>query len=405
MWTTAKDLKAQLMRLWQRGELLRDAVTGHDRFPLRLTIKGPASADITARFEAVRVWAAELAHAGPVRLEWQEVRHRVQGVQRMPSAAWIDAMEAALAWLGKRRDWERFSKLAELTRRQNPSLLPWLEKRPFQALELEAEWPHLLAVVDWIAQHPRPAIYLRQVDVPGVHSKFIERHRAVLAELLDLTLPANAIDASKTGVAQFAARYGFLDKPTRIRFRLLDPSIHAVAGTSCPDVTLDADSFSRLSIEVRRVIITENETNFLALPNIPGAMALFGAGYGWEALARARWLERCAIHYWGDIDTHGFAILDRLRQHFAHVESFLMDRATLEAHAAFWGREDTPQRADLARLTQEERRLYDDLRDNRIGENLRLEQEHIGFGWVSERIGQICLYGSDEPNGQDDNHP
>ena len=33
----------------------------------------------------------------------------------------------------------------------------------------------------------------------------------------------------------------------------------------------------------------------------------------------------------GDIDTHGFAILDTLRARFDHVESFLMDRDTLMA--------------------------------------------------------------------------
>jgi hypothetical protein len=66
-----------------------------------------------------------------------------------------------------------------------------------------------------------------------------------------------------------------------------------------------------------------------------------------------------------------------------------MDRATLDAHVAFWGREDKPQRADLHRLTQEELRLYDDLRDNRIREGLRLEQEHLSFGWVRERIEQL----------------
>jgi hypothetical protein len=48
-----------------------------------------------------------------------------------------------------------------------------------------------------------------------------------------------------------------------------------------------------------------------------------------DALEASRWLNDRAIHYWGDIDTHGFAILDQPRGHFAHVESFLMDRATL----------------------------------------------------------------------------
>lgn len=389
MWTQSKELKTQLARLWDRGELLRDAVTGNTRFPLRLTIKGPTSADITERFESVRTWAAELDQSRPLRLEWREVRHRVQGLQRIPTGGWIDSLDDALAWLGKRREWSRFASLVEMTRLQNPSLLPWLEKRPLQALALEEAWPSLLAVVEWVRRHPRPAIYLRQVDSPGVHSKFIETHRAVLAELLDLALPADCVDTTKSGVAQFAARYGFLEKPTRIRFRILDPSMHAIAGTSCPDVTLDAGSFSQLALVVRRVFITENETNFLALPNIPGAMAIFGSGYGWGALAQARWLERCAIHYWGDIDTHGFAILDQLRHHFSHVQSFLMDRDSLDAHVAFWGREDKPQRGDLHRLTQTELHLYDDLRDNRIREGLRLEQEHLRFGWVRERIAQL----------------
>jgi len=388
-WTTAKDLKAQLARLWERGELLRDAVTGNTRFPLRLTIKGPASADITERFDAVRIWAAELAGTSPLRLEWQEIRHRVQGLQRLPSGGWIDSMDDALGWLGKRRDWDRFSSMVEMTRQQNPALLPWLAKRPLQALELAGEWPRLLAVVDWVRRHPRPAVYLRQVDLPGVHSKFIETHRAVLAELLDLALPADSVNTTKTGVTQFAARYGFLDKPTRIRFRVLDPEIHTLGGTSCPDITLDASSFSQLTIDARRVFITENETNFLALPNVPGAIAIFGAGYGWEALARARWLERCAIHYWGDIDTHGFAILDQLRSHFQHVASFLMDRATLDAHVSFWGREEKQQLSDLHRLTPEELSLYNDLRDNRIRERLRLEQEHLSFAWVQARIDQL----------------
>ena len=82
----------------------------------------------------------------------------------------------------------------------------------------------------------------------------------------------------------------------------------------------------------------------------------------------------------------GFGILDQLRGHFDHVVSFLMDRATLDAHAAFWGSEDKPLRVDLHRLTPEERALYADLRDNRMRTGLRLEQEHIGFHWLAQRL-------------------
>ncbi len=387
-WTGPKELKAQLMRRWERGELLRDAVTGNSRFPLRLSLKSPGSADITDRFNKVRAWAAELAATGSIRVEWQELRHRVQGAQKIPASVWVETLDDALNWLGKRRDWDRFSAQASATRQTHPALLPWLEKRPLQALELSTEWPRLLAVVTWLVEHPRPGIYLRQVDLPGVHSKFIEAHRGVLAELLDLALPGDAVDTSKTGISQFSARYGFLEKPTRIRFRVLDPTIRAVPGSACPDVTLDADSFGRLELAVKHVFITENETNFLAFPPIRDAIVIFGAGYGWDALARSHWLQNCFIHYWGDIDTHGFGILDQLRGHFGHVDSFLMDRATLDAHAPVWGSEDKPLRVDLHRLTPEERALYDDLRDNRIRAGLRLEQEHIGFHWLAHRLEQ-----------------
>lgn len=160
-------------------------------------------------------------------------------------------------------------------------------------------------------------------------------------------------------------------------------------GPICPDLTLDADSFSRLELAAKRVFITENETNFLAFPRVRDAIVIFGAGYGWDALSRSHWLRRCAIYYWGDIDTHGFGILDQLRSHFGHVNSFLMDRETLDAHASVWRSEDTPLLADLHRLTPEERALYDDLRDNRIRARLRLEQEHIGFHWLSNRLQRV----------------
>lgn len=380
-WSTPADLKAQLARLWERGELLRDALSGHDRFPLRLTLKSPGSADIADRFDAVRQWTAGLS-APHLRVEWQEVRHRVQGSQRLPAGAWVDSIEDALGWLGKRRDWDRFQTQIAATRAANPALLPWLEKRPMQALALHQDWQRLLAVVGWVVAHPRPGIYLRQVDLPGIHSKFIESQRGVLAELLDLALPAEMVDSTKTGVGQFAGRYGFLDKPRRIRFRILDPGIASLPGLECPDITVDADSFSRLGSGIKRVFITENETNFLAFPPAEHAIVIFGSGYGWDALACSHWLNACAIHYWGDIDTHGFAILDQLRRHFPHVRSFLMDRPTLDAHSAFWGNEARPAHSLLPGLTPDEATLYADLCANRISDGLRLEQEHIHFGWL-----------------------
>lgn len=389
-WTTPADLRAQVQRLWDRGDLLRAAATDAVSWPLRLSLKAPSAADLSDRFEAVRDWVRAVADTPQVRIEWREWNHRVQGTQRLPAAIWIDTLQDALAFIGKGRQAQRFEAVWKQTAAAQPPLLAWLSRRPIQALELADRWERLLAVVAWLQAHPRPAVYLRQVDVPGVDSKFIEAHRGVLAELLDLALPPEVIELDATGVAWFARRFGFLDKPVRIRFRLLDPALPSLPGCEgLPDITLDAASFAALALPVERVFITENETNFLAFPAVAGAIVVFGAGYGWEALSRASWLHRCRLRYWGDIDTHGFAILDQLRGHFPNAASFLMDRKTLLAHRSHWGEEPDPARHDLSRLTPEEAAVYDDLRFDRHQPRLRLEQERVGFGWLRDRLACI----------------
>jgi hypothetical protein len=270
-WTRPAGLRAQVQKLWDRGDVLASLVSGEPLFPRRLLLKGPTSAEMAERFDAVRAWVAELRAMPHCRIEMREFRHRVFGANAVPHEAWVDSLDDALALIGKRRELTRFNALLELTRQRQPQLLAWLAKRPLRALELAGEWSRLLAIVAWVAERslqaaPRPGVYLRQVDIPGVHSKFIEAHRGVLVEWLDLVLPAAAIDTSATGVSSFARRYGFRDKPVRIRFRILDPAHSRLPREFGDDITLDAASFARLAPGVARVFITENEINFLAFP-------------------------------------------------------------------------------------------------------------------------------------------
>jgi hypothetical protein len=337
----------------------------------------------------VRAWIAELRAAEHCRIDMRGFAHRVFGNNEVPQAAWIDRIEDAFAMIGKAREAERFQTLLQSTRARQPALLTWLSKRPLRALELTDQWDRLLDVVTWVLRYPRPNIYLRQVDIAGVHSKFIESQMSVLAELLSLAVPHGQSDATGGGSAQFAFRYGFREKPIRIRFRALDDKLGVLRSAPHADIALDAASFAGLDVPAAQVFITENETNFLAFPNVPNSVAIFGAGYGWDALAAAQWLRRCTVFYWGDIDTHGFAILDQLRGRFEHVESLLMDRATLLAHEAGWGVERDQVVHDLPRLKDAERALFDDLRDNRIRPSLRLEQELVAFGWLKAALDSL----------------
>lgn len=385
-WTSAAELRQQVRKLWERGELLAAMAGAGAPFPRRLVLKCPSAADITAHFDAVRQWAAGLRALPHCRVELRDVAHRVFGSNSLPQAAWLDSLDDALAMVGKQREAAQFAQLLDYTRQHGPALLPWLARKPMRALELAASWPALLAVVSWLAANPRPGIYLRQVDLPGIDSKFIETNRGVLAELFDLALAPRAIDARYSGVAGFARRYGFRDKPLRLRLRMLDPALAILPGLNAADITIDAASFALLALPVHRVFVTENEINYLAFPPVPHSLVVFGAGYGWEVLAQAAWLQHVSLVYWGDIDTHGFAILNQLRTRFGHVESILMDQATLMAHQHAWGTEDAPVKHDLPLLTANEQAVYDAVRDNAIRANLRLEQEKIGFDWLSARL-------------------
>lgn len=95
-WSLPADLRAQVQRLWDRGELLRASVS-EDAFtwPLRLTLKTPTTVDLSDRFEAVRDWVRSIADTPHVRMEWREWTHRVQGRQRLPAAAFVESLDQA----------------------------------------------------------------------------------------------------------------------------------------------------------------------------------------------------------------------------------------------------------------------------------------------------------------------
>jgi hypothetical protein len=344
-------------------------------------LKGPTSAQWSDRFDEARRWIA-LWVDSPV--EWREFNHPRLGRNRVPVAVVYPTWDDLWRLIGQGRAARRFLDDARVLVQTYPGLDPWVTAHPLTVVERAEDWPRLLAVVEWIRQHPRPGVYLRQMDVPGVHTKFVEAHRGLLAALLDQVLPRDAVDP-RWPPANFAERYGFLAKPRLVRFRFLDP------GHEGPrDQTWRLDDWVRWpGTGVERVFVTENEVNFLAFPDVPGALVVFGAGYGFDGWDEIPWLARAEVVYWGDLDTHGFAILDQLRTQLPRVRSFLMDQATLLAHRNLWGREPQPTDRALTRLTEDEQDVYQGLVGHRWAPQLRLEQEQLPFSWAQKALALI----------------
>jgi hypothetical protein len=209
-----------------------------------------------------------------------------------------------------------------------------------------------------------------------VDTKFIERHRSVLAELLDLQLDCDRIDQDAT---DFAARYRFRRKPGYVRFR-------SPGSAGFSELTVRTDEFAAPPPGARRAYVVENEITYLAFPLPGAAIVIFGGGYAVDVLEPLGWLADLDLVYWGDVDTHGFAILNRLRHRFGHARSMLMDRATLLAHRDQWVTEPRPTAAVLDLLDTEESELYRDLANGSFGPPVRLEQERIRFAAIERAL-------------------
>jgi len=373
--------------------MCRARVGEAELFPLSLSFKIPSAKTMLDEFSTLQDWVkiiTQFARQHDLQLQWRDVNHRSLGRQQLPAFLLLSTPEQAAGLIGKRQALKQFVPLYKTTLQRCPELQSWLLKRPLKALQLDFVWARLLDLCVWLQAHPRPGIYLRQVSLSGIDSKFIESHRGVLVELFDLVLPRFAIDDDFSGVAGFARRYGFLDKPLMLRIRPLDTAIRLLPCEAQHDVMLTAKAFAHLhddiQAQVEHVFIVENEINYLSFPCVPNALLIFGAGYGFDALKTAGWIKRCALYYWGDLDTHGFAILNQLRASFPQVQSFLMDRQTLLKHQSAWGREPKQETKDLLHLTQDEAALYDDLRRNTLSEHIRLEQECIDFLYAKKHI-------------------
>lgn len=405
-WTSVADLRTQSLKAWNSGALLREVLEPTEMYPRRRILKRPTAAQLLSDYAAVRKWAAELsAGSGAYALETVEAGRRTVGSNLIPAAAVFASVEDEIAFIGKAREAAQFRALATDLAALDPRFTDWASRRPLKLLELGEDALDAGRVALWLRDNPSPGIYVRQLVLPGVHTKFVERNRQVIDQLLagvervpaaeavdvgdDTVEPAGedvALDdgAGRTPAARFAQRHGFLHPPELVRFRVLDPELELLGGAR--DITVTAEAFSSLRLPVHTVIATENQVNFLALPEQPGTLALYGGGYGFSSLRDAAWLRSCKVLYWGDIDTHGFRILDQLRAIHPHVESVLMDEATLLAHRDVWGSEPTPSPAVLARLEPAETALYEALGDDTFGSSVRLEQELISWDWAIECI-------------------
>ncbi|MFM9435656.1 hypothetical protein ACFDR9_002726 [Janthinobacterium sp. CG_23.3] len=368
-----RQLLARRFDAMHRDWLADDA--GAAGWPLDIALGAPTEAAALRQVEAVRAWVAAWgAWRGAGELRWCERQWKVLGTQRLPATLTVHGPEQAALWIGEQERWGRAARRRQVLAARWPVLARRLP-RQFATLAdyAEADFQRLLDMLAWIEANPRSGLYPRQLPVAGLDSKWLESRKGALLELVA------AMRGAPADGADFYALCGLQKPPAQLRMRLLDPALRARLG-GLGDVTAPVDELARLDLKPTLVLVVENLQTGLALADIPGALVFMALGYGVDLLAQLPWIAQARCLYWGDIDTHGYAILQRARGHLPQLRSVLMDEATLHRFAALWTDEKTPHPATtLTGLTPDEHAVYTGLKLHRWRHQLRLEQERIDW--------------------------
>ena len=383
-WTTPKEIKSILEKKWNRGHVLRALFYDDGMFPLRIKLKSPKTAEINPYFTKIREWNNELCANSKGKLGYgyeivyKEIQHSVSGRNAIPTHVVFATFEDVVQTIKKEKEVQKYLRNAKKLLNERAALREWVMKYPFRVIGIGNECDKVLQVLAWFEKNPNSGLYLRQVDIHGVDTKFIEKRIGLIKELLNIILPTEAINQCGTS---FQERFGLNSEPKMIRFRILDDN-WKIEGFE--DLTVPVDQLGDFNAPVTRVFITENKTNFLCFPKVKDACVIFGGGYGVDICKEVPWLQNKDIYYWGDIDTHGLNILSNLRSFLPKVRSFLMTEEILLSHKEEWVSEEKPFTTTPKHLTNDEYELYCKLSANHYDENIRLEQERIAFSYVEE---------------------
>lgn len=237
----------------------------------------------------------------------------------------------------------------------------------------------LVAASAWFATHDARGMRPREVPIAGASGKWLDRagRRSLVSAL--------------SGKADL----GLASDPWPVTYRLLDPAHadddHAYA------VALPGH-VPPLPFEPVHVVVVENLSTFLNFPEVPGAVAVYGAGRACVAtLPEVGWLTSCPdVAYWGDMDADGLEILDAVRARGVRCRSILMSEPDFDEWAPTCGTRaatgrvplEGHRRMGLSHLGPGEASLYARLTGPGAAReaSLRVEQERIPYDVAVGRL-------------------
>ncbi len=389
-WSTYSDIVDAVKKKWKNGDILRECITNNDLFPLSIKLKIPTKNEIMNNLLEAREWKTNLKKNEKstknfgYELIIHEFNYREIGKTELPTHAVIPSLEDAVKLMKKESSIKLFNFNVNSLTNKWPMLIDWIIKYPHKVIDkIGQNLDKFESIVAWFENNPDKYIYVREISIKRIDSKFIENNKTLIEELLLYVLPEERIESDAKG---FEEKFKLKRKPMMIRFRVLDSSR---IENQFSDITVSINEFKNWNPGYKKVFVTENEINFLSFPNVDNACIIFGKGYEVGIFSDIKWLKDKEVYYWGDIDTHGFNILSRARSHIPNIKSFLMTEDIFREHKEFWVTEEKQFTSVIQHLTPHENEMVEILQNNVLGNKLRLEQERIRFDLVVEYLS--CL--------------
>lgn len=282
----------------------------------------------------------------------------------------FDTATDLLQFIEKTAELDQFKRNCALIT-EVPELASWCTTHVRDILQYATVWPQLLAVVRFFQENPTPELPVRLLPIDGVDTKFIEQFNGVLCQLLDVILPQAAIDPTQKTLSK---RYRLPEQAPLIECAWNDPILVTQYG-GFNRLAFAADQLEQIPLAASRILVVENRNSMLQVLHHPFAdgMVIFGGGYGVSLLKNCQWLRQKVLYYWGDLDTHGLAILSRFRDFFPNTQALMMDEATFDAYPHAWVAGKAFNGPVPENFSSEERQLFERLNSNL----LRLEQERV----------------------------
>ncbi|HEX2656187.1 MAG TPA: Wadjet anti-phage system protein JetD domain-containing protein [Xanthobacteraceae bacterium] len=368
-------LAKRLLKQWQSPEYRAKRLLDPKVWPISLPIGRPTVSEFSNEprlvREHVQLWRA--VQTGEVK--WESVSYRAGGEAVQIPTHWL--LRTPAEWVAATADSaavREHSDLAECLTHAPSAFHNALTRglRNFPGCSIK----EALQAIDLAIQlEPGCALGrpLRSLALAGIDSKFFERHRTLVQQLLDARFDGQV---SEQGLESFLGA--------------LDENDHWLLVAPLGQGLLP---FSRLSVPAAELVlaglggshllIVENERCLHQLPQLSDTTAVLGSGFN-LAWMRTGWVSNKVIGYWGDLDTWGLSMLAVARAHQPGLDALLMDRLTFDTHASLAVVEplsagDIPPDA----LDESERSLYLHLR---YAEKGRLEQEFLPPAVVAERL-------------------